>query len=790
MQILRIFLILILFASAFSAKAEEINGAGDTHPDSVLAIVWLEIPGISGLAELTPTQLQKLGGLYLPRPVEQSDMLLLASRDLPPLAVQLDTRLNPAPGFVRELPDLAVLASIRDSLLLDRYIQFLSSTAHGFGIDYLVLPDVDPSWADANLLLDRLVRTDPAFFVRRNRLQEGVVLKKKDLYPVFISEQFWVLGLADIRILEAQLSKWKNLKKAPSTSLILLSETNRVKIDSLVIRDHIPRQLAFDITREAIIPLQRVSGTFPLQSDTISLITTNPAGSFATMLAKYAYLLTTLEGIAQSHSPVIIAGEVDSLPMGLETREVIFVGKLSDASPYIPLLDAALLIPFERDWNDYILPRLLFGAGNASGKLPDHIAGFQDFQNQPLIAAGNLGYMPPQLLGLDEAALNAISEIIEEAITSKSTPGCQLAVAIDGAIVLESAFGHLTYDSLIAVDRNTVYDLASVSKVTGTLLAIMKLFENGQIHLDSTLATYMPEYAQTDKSRITIRQILAHQAGLRTYIPYWKRTLKPDRISLYYPNGVRNKEGLTLTQSNEVIMDSLRYWILNTPLYPRADSLQNYRYSDIGFMILHQLVERISGTSMEQFLDTHFYEKMNLQRLTYNPMLHGFERFEIAPTEYDERFRDELIWGEVHDQNARLSGGVAGHAGLFSNAHDLLVIQQMLLQGGWYNGHQLLQPSTVAYFNHRYFENNRRGLGWDKPGGKTTNASPLVSDASYGHTGFTGSLIWSDPVYDIAFVFLSNRIYPDSRNWGLVQRDIRARIQSVIYEAILRNWVN
>ncbi len=787
---MRLLLTLICFLGYQTGFSGNESIPTQTDKERALSVIWIEIPGISGLASLSEEDLNMVGGLFLPRPLEASDALLLGTPNLPPLAIQLDTRLNPAPGFVKELPDLEVMSSIRDQHLQEEYIRFLWSVGKGLGITYLVLPEIDPSWKHASEFFKRMNAYDSTFFISKSALSTKPISSKKELKAQLAARGFWVVSDQNYPGVKALLLETKRLPD-PDAAVSSWSDEKRMKADTFPLRDHIPTKLAFEITREAIIPLQK-GNVLPLERDTVSFLTANPTGPLAEMLSKYAYLLTTPEGISQSRSPVILDGTFDSIPMDLSSRTVIFFGTRSNAEKWTSIANAILLIPLHREWNDYLIPQLLFGAGSASGRLADHITQFEEFENNVLKSNETLGYMPPGLLGIDDRALEQIRELIKEAIQERSTPGCQIGIAIGGSIVLEEAIGFLTYDSLIGVENETLYDIASVTKVTGTLLAVMKLYEEGKLSLDEKLSTYLPEYGLTDKSNITIRSILAHQSGLKGYIPYWRRTTDPDFYE-FLNQEFSNPLNLSLPlviDPNQVRLDSLKSWILNTPVNQRRDSSQTYRYSDIGFMILHQVIEHLSGMSLEQYLITHFYSKMELKRIAYNPLLKGFPRSEIAPTEFDEDLRNELIWGEVHDQNAKVFGGVAGHAGLFANAHELLVIQQMLLNGGTYNETQFLKVATIEHFNQRYFEKNRRGLGWDKPGGTPSNASRLVSDTSFGHSGFTGCLIWSDPAYNISLVFLSNRIYPNSSNTRLITKDIRARIQTIIYEAIISNWIN
>jgi len=210
-----------------------------------------------------------------------------------------------------------------------------------------------------------------------------------------------------------------------------------------------------------------------------------------------------------------------------------------------------------------------------------------------------------------------------------------------------------------------------------------------------------------------------------------------------------------------------------------------YKYSDLGFMMLQQLVEAVAKMSLEQYLFVNFYRPMGLHYTAFNPLEKGYEIFEIAPTEFDYHYRKELIWGKVHDRNAAIFGGVAGHAGLFSSAKELAIIMRMLLNNGFYGGKQYLKASTIDEFNKRYFAGNRRGLGWDKLDPDIENASLQVSSSSFGHTGFTGTMVWADPEHDLIYTFVSNRVYPESSNNKLQRNDYRRKIQTTIYDAFL-----
>jgi CubicO group peptidase (beta-lactamase class C family) len=368
-------------------------------------------------------------------------------------------------------------------------------------------------------------------------------------------------------------------------------------------------------------------------------------------------------------------------------------------------------------------------------------------------------------------------------IQNYATPGGQVLVARNGKIVFNKAYGFLTYDSLIKVSDNTLYDIASLTKVTSTLMALMKLVDQDEIELDSTLAHYLPAYRETNKADITIRSLLAHHAGLKSYIPFWKRSLRGDFMDVFYYKTQADESSDQRSYGyhpDPVMLDSLESWIVSSGI-----DNPGYRYSDIGFMILHQVIESITGQSIEQFVSDHYYAPLKMSYTMFNPLNKGFEIYQIAPTEYDYYFREEQVWGNVHDRNAAIYGGIAGHAGLFSNAKDLAVLLQMVLQGGRYGGMNFFDPTTLDVFNHTYYSGNRRGLGWDKPGRSNPNISDLASATSFGHTGFTGTMIWVDPEYDLTFIFLSNRIFPDSRNTKLIRLDTRKRMQDLVYHSLL-----
>ncbi|MBR4505416.1 MAG: serine hydrolase [Bacteroidales bacterium] len=352
-----------------------------------------------------------------------------------------------------------------------------------------------------------------------------------------------------------------------------------------------------------------------------------------------------------------------------------------------------------------------------------------------------------------------IDSIVNSAIAAKAMPGCQLVVMHRGRVVLDRCYGRQTYDAASApVTPATVYDLASLTKVTATTLAVMKLVDQNKVGLNDKLSRHLPYLKGTDKERITVKQALSHCAGLKAYDALWKQT--SDR-------------------------DSLLLLIAQSQLNPDAGMV----YSDFGFMLLGDMVERISGQTLDTFVTENFYEPMGLFSTTFLPFDNGIALGSIAPTEQDSM--RGLIRGEVHDPNAAAMGGVSGHAGLFSNAREVALLMQMLLNGGELDGERYLKEKTVKTFTSRQFERqgNRRALGFDKQLFNPSNNAqvcPQASQNSYGHTGFTGTMLWVEPDEDLIYVFLSNRVHPSASPNKLAQMNIRTDIQSCIYNDICK----
>ena len=385
--------------------------------------------------------------------------------------------------------------------------------------------------------------------------------------------------------------------------------------------------------------------------------------------------------------------------------------------------------------------------------------------------------------------LQSIDSIARMGIRKGAYPGCQIVVLHHGKTIYNKSFGTRSVSDRTPVTEHTIYDLASCTKVLATTLAMMKLYEDGKIDLNDPLSYYLPYLKGTNKEAITIKEVMSHVGRLKSWIPFWKETLVDHRFdtALYAFHISPNDTSYVQVCDNLYIKKTYKQTIYKAIADSKLNRSHKYEYSDLGFILLADLVHRISGKTLDQFVSEHFYKPMKLDHVAFLP-LSSFSKADIAPTENDITFRKQLIHGFVHDQTAALLGGISGHAGLFGNAHDVAEICRMLLDGGMYKGRKYLSLSTIETFNTRFYADNgvRRGLGFDKPmiEGKVVNCSPLAHESSFGHSGFTGTFFWADPDNDLIYVFLSNRVNPKTEPNLLVKSGIRTNIQTLIYEAL------
>jgi beta-N-acetylhexosaminidase len=401
----------------------------------------------------------------------------------------------------------------------------------------------------------------------------------------------------------------------------------------------------------------------------------------------------------------------------------------------------------------------------------------------------------PEQVGLSAVKLAQVDTLVQRAIKNRVFPGCQIAVARRGRLVYQKNFGTLTYDAPTEkVTNETIYDVASVTKVAATLQAIMLLYERGAIDIKQKAAHYLPELNRTNKANCSIEDLLLHRAGLVAFYPtLWERTqtggggLKPEYYSSVRDSVFAMQVAPKLF-AKQALRDSVWKWVVRSPLTNRRGQGASYPfiYSDLGILLLQKVVERVANQPLNDFLKQNFYEPLGMGLTGFCPLSY-FLPSQIAPTENDYKFRNQLLRGTVHDQMAAILGGVAGHAGLFSCAQDLAVLMQMNLQKGSYGNRRYFQPQTVPFFARTYDEPNHRGLGWDKApaDGESNYVAESASEASFGHSGFTGTMVWADPAEELVFVLLSNRVNPRADNNEMNRQKIRKQVQEAVYEAII-----
>ena len=404
----------------------------------------------------------------------------------------------------------------------------------------------------------------------------------------------------------------------------------------------------------------------------------------------------------------------------------------------------------------------------------------------------SLKYSPDPLNptpGFNTEKMTAIDSIAKDAIARKATPGCMVMVVKDGKIAYCKSFGFYDYSQTQPVSPETVYDLASVTKIAATTLAVMKLYEEGRIDLKKNLSSYLSWVKGSDKAFLKIEDLLLHQAGLVAYIPFYKETLDINgnpNPSLYFSSWrdtfpLKVAENLYLRRDWS---DTMYSRILKSPLGPWS----KYVYSDNDFIFLGKVVEAITLKSLERYVAEVFYQPMALTKIGFRP-LQRMPITLIAPTQDEKIFRKQLIRGTVHDPGAAMFGGVSGHAGLFSDAFDLAAIMQMLLNGGTYNGLQYLKKETIDLFTAYNSDFSRRGFGFDKPEKEISKQqypypSTFASPLTFGHTGYTGTCAWADPQYNLIYIFLSNRVNPNEST-VLNRMNVREKIYDAIYKAML-----
>ena len=453
-------------------------------------------------------------------------------------------------------------------------------------------------------------------------------------------------------------------------------------------------------------------------------------------------------------------------------------------------IEAIVMSYQNSDWSQQLSAQMIFGARSMDGRLPVTAGKFKVGSGLTLQGIKRLSYgNTPGSVGLNSAMLAKIDSVAQHTIDQKGAPGMQILVARKGKVVFNKNYGGHTYGKNDPVESTDLYDIASVTKILATLPLIMELEDRKVLTLDEPIGVFDAKFKNTNKSEITLKEMLSHYARLKPWIPFYAYTLDTlDRTPL--------KEFYSKTQSKLYPIEVADHFyaspIVGDTIFNRiaeSDLLEKlrYKYSDLPYYILKDYLESYYKKDLNELTQDHFYKSMGMTQTGYLP-LKRFPKNQIIPTENDTLFRRQQIQGYVHDQGAAMQGGIGGHAGLFSTANDVAKMMQMYLQKGTYGGKTYFDATTFDKFNKRYYANDevRRGIGLDKPSlddvGNTCNCA---SDSSFGHSGFTGAFTWADPEEELVYVFLSNRVYPDAGNRFLIKENIRTNIQQIIYDSII-----
>jgi len=530
--------------------------------------------------------------------------------------------------------------------------------------------------------------------------------------------------------------------------------------------------------------------------------------SFKTMLDNYALIRSlnfkSNDFIKNSGNyniviiPLYTIGDISQLNKFTSLKNtiiIVFSEKVLKAFTAIKLnYNTLIYSPAPDTLSQEDVAQLIFGGYASKGKLQKNFLGFAKGFGLTTTKI-RLQYTIPEAVGMDAAFIDKkIDSIMTFAIKNNAFPGAQLLVAKDAKVIFHKTYGYHTYDSLVKVQKNDLYDLASVTKVTGPLPILMKLYEQGILNLDQPFSNYWQDWkSKKNKKELTLREILAHQAGLTPYIVFLKKIMKKN--GKFKQRFIRPKPNANFTlQAYDDIFVNKRFKAKMFKIIRRSkvSSKKVYKYSGLSFLIYPTLIKQLTGVPYQTYLQNEFYKPLGAYTLGYTPKLRHIKN-SIVPTEQDSLFRKTLVKGWVHDENAALLGGVSGNAGLFATANDLSKLMQLYVQMGQYGGKRYLKESTFKEFTKvQYSDNdNRRGLGFDKPlfnndtlALKDSYPAPEVSKASFGHAGFTGTFIWADPSNNLVFIFLSNRVNPTRKNRNLYKLNIRPALQEVFYQAI------
>ena len=630
-----------------------------------------------------------------------------------------------------------------------------------------------------------------------------------------IKKAYGKLPIVRVRVEESvkKILKAKHkagLSQKPRVDIQNLSQALNTRKDSLLIEEAYAKSITLLKNDKQLLPLNPQntyahiklgdddSGTFETRlRDFIKVKSIKPLSIEETLTALKAYKKVIISYHRSNRSPFLspdFSKKEMKLIQAIARKHELVLNLFVNPYPLIDLGDLssieALVVSYQ---NSPICQKLsaglMNGHGSFMGSLPVGISetfpAGTGIDFEPIVENKRIRWIEK---GFDPDRLAEIDQFAEQVIDSAMTPGMQILVAKTGEIVYHKSFGHHTYDRKIRVENHHLYDLASLTKITATLPLIMREVDLNNFDLESPLQDFMPELKDSNKANLSVKDVLSHYARLTPWIPFYKETLDENARQLrkFYRN--RNKNRFGIPVANELYLKTnftkkINKQVMDSPL---LDSLY-YRYSDLSYYLFKNYFETKYKKPLDDLTNEFLFQPLGLKRTLFNPWKE-FAEEEIVPSEIDDYFRYRELRGYVHDMGAAMQGGVGGHAGLFSNAEEVYKIMQMYLQKGYANGNQFISSKTFDDFNHCYYcdQGNRRGVGFDKPQLEGEGSTcGCVSDISFGHMGFTGTYAWADPDQELIFVFLSNRTYPSMSNNLLGKKNVRTRMQAIVYKALI-----
>ena len=591
--------------------------------------------------------------------------------------------------------------------------------------------------------------------------------------------------------------------------LSVISNKSLAKFDSLAFQKYqeIECSLVLIKNDNDILPLKKLE-----TQDIISLSLSSQLNEFHNRVNSYKEarnIKGELSGLELEENLIILAVNSHDSPSESQVEDFKnLVGERSDLGVVLlvnslqwlaeqkdiyALSDAIIYLPISQSLSYDLATQGVFGGIGITGKLTEDEKGvipdITTYMTEPI---QRLKYTLPEEVGIHSDSLDiGIATIVQEGLDSMAYPGCQVLVAKDGKVIFQKSYGYHTYDKKQAVTDTDIYDLASVTKVTGATTALMKLYDESKFDLDAKFTSLWPAFEKTEKKDITIRNVLAHNARLLPYITYYQHSQRKNGKykwkSIKTDSSKRFPQRLSPTRFlHKDYKEKKIYKMINaSPLNEEP----GYKYSGLSFYLYPEITFNLTGQKFDDYLYKNFYDKLGATTLRFNP-LKKFEVERIVPTENDDFFRMVQLRGTVHDEGAEMMKGVSGNAGLFASANDLAKVWQMYLNGGSFGGEEFITKETIDEFTRCQFceEDNRRGLGFDKPSIEYNPDYSSVAEASspnsFGHSGYTGTFVWADPDNQLLYIFMSNRVYPTRKNTKLYRMAIRPRIHTVLYDLL------